>query len=356
MWFPMIRVGDSVIEARHSDARWRFRRRVTRSEGVDFVVTTRGEPTPGLGWLLDQDRPRPLEALHPAATTVLRGARDYAHRELRTPWWAAEVERSDEARASLGEPDTQRPPLLPWNAHVVHHYDQLDMWRRRQPATLPLIDLQALAGAEGDDIGRAWDHYVLLGDVTHDGVPGPTEVVARFEPGAALVRDAWHWGLALGDEDPNALPPDIGAELAWRHAACLSARHHAALAEDVVMLAQALRHVPDPREPFAVLVHGKCVIRARWRLAAWEWSTTYGPHTGGYWRRGDFTALLRSDLVHVGLPTYLHPVVAAPMRDAFELAVSKRGESHDDDLLWRELLAFAAQGQIVDCLVYTDFM
>lgn len=372
MWFPIIQHGVAVIEARH-EHRWRFRRRVTRAAESGLFVSTRGEATTGLGWLLDEGGAGPLEGLHPAAPTVLRGARDYALCEQRAPWWLGEVARASKIDALaldelVDEVEELVPPRLPWNAHVVHHHEVLCAWRGRHVAELPLVDLAALvlAGTTGAEVDRAWALYIEALDlIGKGGVPGEAATVARFvvSPGAAaeasaigcaLVRDGWHWGLAVGEEDAIALPPQIGAELAWRLESCLNERHRAALAEEVVMLAIALRHVPDPREPFVVLVHGRCVVRARWRLGVWEWSATYRAASFGYWRRGDLAALLRSDLSQVGLPTYVHPAVAPALRDAFELAVRRRGAPHPDDATWRELLSWAEEGLIVDCLARGD--
>ena len=314
----------------------------------------------------------------------MQGARDYVLRELRTAWWLDEVEEVEEVDSDewpgAGQEEL-RPPRLPWNAHVVHHQEMLFGWRARNMDILPLIDLEVLAmtGKVGPEQDRAWDRYLRrLKALMQGSLPGRAERVVCFEVGptgvgepspggaadpeichASLYRDAWHWGVGLDDEEPVVLPPQLGAELAWRLSACVTARHRAALADDLVMLAQAMRHVPDPRTPFVVLVHGRCLLRARWRLGEWEWSASYAATVGsggseGYWRRGEFGSFLRSDLLHLGVPSYLHPAVAHRARDAFRLALARRGEPGPEDSTWEALLDWAEEGQVVDCLVRGD--
>ena len=389
MWFPILEHNDSVIEAQHAEGRWRFRRRHADNDD-GFVVMTRSEETPGLGWLLDQEGPAPITGLHHAARTVMRGARDYMLREMRAAWWFIEVDKVsghghfEELAAEL------QPELLRWNAHIVHHHEMVRGWRERHVETLPFCDLEALlmTGTVGPASDRAWDRYIpQLEAIATGGVPGQEQELAAFEssfdpPGSSanqqptkLVHDGWHFGLTFGEDEAVALPPNVGAELAWRLASIsewpapsasrAAHRHHQALADDVVMLAHAMRYVPDPREPFTVLVHGRCVLQLRWRLGGWEWSASYGTSSQGYWRRGELAPLLRSDLLHVGIPTYIHPIVASRVRDVFELTVAKmRGPNpspeppehpeHPDAGTWRELLTWAEAGQIVDCVIRGD--
>lgn len=399
MWFPILEHNDSVIEAQHSEGRWRFRQRRADNDN-GFVVMTRGEETPGLGWLLDREGPAPITGLHHAARTVMRGARDYMLREMRTAWWFTEVDQVSGHGHFEALAEELQPELLRWNAHIVHHHEMVRGWRERHVETLPFCDLEALllTGKLGPTADRVWDRYIpRLEAIATGGVPGPEQELATFEssfdpPGSTanqhpvrLVQDDWHFGLTFGEDEAVALPPNVGAELAWRLASisvsasraaatisgcpALSApraaqRHHQALADDVVMLAHALRYVPDPREPFTVLVHGRCVIQLRWRLGAWEWSASYVGSSQGYWRRGELAPLLRSDLLHVGVPTYIHPIVASRLRDVFELTVTKMaGPSHSpehpehpDTATWRELLSWAESGQVVDCVIRGDLL